>query len=300
MHTISEYLTSAHERERLLACKLIPCMRRALTKPLTARLSQLMWHDMSRSVRKVASQTLGRTGRGRQVHEEILIRLQSGHTTDKIEALRKINAIGIMTDRLLTAYLKCFRDEHTSVRELACRSAQCLFQQYDKLIDSLVFMVKYDPVARLKAMAIRALSLVGERLPDIRKALLWSLQFEVEPMIRTEACHCVIVLFRNPKDEELVDILQERRLLETEPIVRREITAALEQLGCGADRELPIVAKIRGDVARLGDKAMIVRKIRELEAELTLQEDKQRLLWSESDQAELEIVKLLMVHIQTD
>jgi len=247
-----------------------------------------MWHDMSRSVRKVASQTLGRTGRGRQVHEEILTRLQSGHTADKIEALRKINAIGIMTDRLLAAYLKCFRDEHTSVRELACRSAQCLFQQYDKLIDSLVFMVRYDPVARLKAMAIRALSLVGERLPDIRKALLWSLQFEVEPMIRTEACHCVIVLFRNPKDEELVDILQERRLLETEPIVRREITAALEQLGCGADRELPIVAKIRGDVARLGDKAMIVRKIRELEAELQLQKDKQRLLWSESDQADLE------------
>ncbi len=285
---IANYLTSPHERERLLACKLIPCVRRALTKEVTNCLVQLMWYDVSKSVKKVASQTLGRTGRGREVHAEILKRLQGFDPFEKIEALRKINTIGIMTDKMLGAYLKCFRDEHTTIRELACRSSQCIFQQYEQLVESLEFMLKYDPVAKLKAMAIRALSLIGERSPEIRKSLLWSLQFEIDPLIRTEACHCIIILFKNPKDDELINILQERYLLESEPIVRQEIMAALDQLGYNSDRELPILAKIRGDVTKFGDKTMILQKIKDLEAELTLKEDMQRLLWNQSDQIELE------------
>ena len=86
---------SEHERERLLACKLIPCIRRSLTKEVTARLTELMWYDLSRTVKKVASQTLGRTGRGSEVHEEIYKRLLTGDTFEKMEALRKINAIGM-------------------------------------------------------------------------------------------------------------------------------------------------------------------------------------------------------------
>lgn len=218
---VASYLKSEHERERILACKLIPCLRRSIPKHVSTQLSNLMWNDLSRKVKKVASQTLGRVGRGRDVHEEIYQRLVNEDTFQKIEALRKINTIGIMTDKLLKVYLHCFRDEHTTVRELACRSSQCLFQNYDKLIDSLVFMVKYDPVNRLKAMAISALSLIGNKSLEIRKSLLWSLQFEVDPSIRTEACHCIIILFRNPNDSELMDILQERHLLENEPIVRK-------------------------------------------------------------------------------
>jgi hypothetical protein len=126
-----------------------------------------------------------------------------------------------MTDKLLSVYLKCFRDDHTIIRELACKSSQCVFEQYDKLIEALVFMVKYDQVNRLKAMAIRALALIGEYNLEIRKCLLWSLQFELDPSIRTEACHCIILLIKTNKDQELMDLLQERHLLEEEPIVRK-------------------------------------------------------------------------------
>ena len=126
-----------------------------------------------------------------------------------------------MTDKLLTVYLKCFRDEHTSVRELACRSSQCLFESWDELIKALIFMAKYDAVSRLKAMAIRALSLIGDRSEEIRRALLWALQFEIDPLVRTEACHCVIILFKDKNDGELMNVLQERHLLESEPIVQK-------------------------------------------------------------------------------
>lgn len=218
---MAEYLKSEHERERILACKLIPCLKRGITSEVTTRLILLMWYDVSKTVKKVASQTLGRTGRGRIVHDEIYARIVGDDVFEKMQALRTLNAIGIMTDRLLHVYLKCFRDEHTSVRELACRSSQCLFERHDELIKALVFMAKFDPVSRLKAMAIRALSLVGERTEEIRRALLWALQFELDPLIRTEACHCIIILFKNKNDAELLDVLQERHLLEAEPIVRR-------------------------------------------------------------------------------
>jgi hypothetical protein len=54
-----------------------------------------MWNDINKSVKKVAAQTLGRTGKGKQVYDEIYNRLTSNNVTDKLEALKKINHIGI-------------------------------------------------------------------------------------------------------------------------------------------------------------------------------------------------------------
>ena len=53
-----------------------------------------MWNDINTVVKKVASQTLGRTGKGKQVYEEISKRLTSINVSDKLEALKKINHIG--------------------------------------------------------------------------------------------------------------------------------------------------------------------------------------------------------------
>ncbi len=85
MTLTAEYLKSEHERERVLACKLIPCLKRSLTKAVTTRLILLMWYDMSRTVRKVASQTLGRTGRGKIVHDEIYARIAGEDVFEKMQ-----------------------------------------------------------------------------------------------------------------------------------------------------------------------------------------------------------------------
>jgi HEAT repeat-containing protein 4 len=154
---IEEYLDSDHSRERILAAKLIPCMRRSISREATKKLIHLMWYDMNANVKKVAAQTLGRTGRGREVHNEINNRLESKSVFDRIEALKKINFIGIMTNKMINNYLKCFRDDHISVRGLACRSAQCLWEKDQKLIDTIVFMAKYDQVTKLKALAIQSI-----------------------------------------------------------------------------------------------------------------------------------------------
>lgn len=118
----------------------------------------LMWNDLSKQTRKVAAQTLGRTGRGREVHDEIYARLCSDKASDRVEALKIMAFIGIITIKLLEVLLRCFRDDYFSVREWACRVSQNLYEKNDeRLIDALVFMVKYDKASKLRAMAIRSI-----------------------------------------------------------------------------------------------------------------------------------------------
>lgn len=118
-----------------------------------------MWNDTSRQARKVAAQTLGRTGRGKCVHDEVLARLASPLASNRVEALRKINYVGIMTNQMLDVFLKCFRDDYTSVRELACTACQSLVydKSDEKIIDALVHMVRFERAIKLKALAIRSL-----------------------------------------------------------------------------------------------------------------------------------------------
>ena len=67
----------------------------------------------------------------------------------------------------------------------------------------------------------QALGLIGDFSNEIRKCLVWAVQFEKDPLVRTESCHSIILLIKNKKDQELVDILHERHLVEEEPIVRK-------------------------------------------------------------------------------
>lgn len=55
--------------------------------------------------------------------------------------------------------------------------------------------------------------------PAVREALLWALRFEEEQGIRAEACHSIILL--QLKDTEVLEILQNRMLVEEEPVVQQ-------------------------------------------------------------------------------
>lgn len=120
---------------------------------------EIMWNDLTRQARKVAAQTLGRTGRGKCVHDEVLARLASPLASKRVEALQKINYVGIMTNQMLEVFLKCFRDDYTSVRELACTACQSLVYDKsddEKIIEALVHMVRFERAVKLKALAIRS------------------------------------------------------------------------------------------------------------------------------------------------
>ena len=116
-----------------------------------------MWNDPHQSVRKVAGQTLGRTSKGKQVHAEIYRRLSSDNLFDRLQALDKLNFIGILTPSMLEVYLKCFRDNCIAARELAIKVSQNLLRPDERVIDALVYMVKFERVTKLKASAIRSI-----------------------------------------------------------------------------------------------------------------------------------------------
>ena len=126
------------------------------SKRVTKRLSEMMWSDMQKNVRKVAAQTLGRTGKGKVVHDEIQRRLSSANVFDRCKALRKLNFVGVMSPSMLEVFLRCFRDDCVSVRELACKCTPHLLQVDQKIVDALVFMVRFEKALKLKSLATRS------------------------------------------------------------------------------------------------------------------------------------------------
>ena len=65
---------------------------------------------------------------------------------------------------------------------------------------------------------IAALGKIGLPTPAVRSALLWALRFEEEEGVRAESCHSIILL--QLKDTEVLEILQNRMLVEESPVVQ--------------------------------------------------------------------------------
>jgi hypothetical protein len=59
-------------------------------------------------------------------------------------------------------------------------------------------------------------------------------------------------------------------------------------MGYDANKEMPIMTKIRDDIRKMNDKNFIIKKIFEMEKELNFEADKKRLIWSEDKDDENE------------
>lgn len=53
-----------------------------------------MWNDWHEEVRKAAAQSLGKTGHGRYVHDDLKERLTNGTEKIRLDALSKIGHLG--------------------------------------------------------------------------------------------------------------------------------------------------------------------------------------------------------------
>jgi hypothetical protein len=130
-----------------------------------------MWQDTNSSVRRVAGQALGKCGCGQAVHEEVVLRLQSAHWQDRVEALKLIGYLGlffrrnertnsfffpagVLTAKLTQPFLKCFKDDHVSVRDYACRTTYKLQLRDETIRDLLIQCVEFDSVEKVRYSAI--------------------------------------------------------------------------------------------------------------------------------------------------
>ena len=53
-----------------------------------------MWNDWHNEVRKAAAQTLGKTGHGKDVHDELREKIIDGNERERVEAVSKVGHLG--------------------------------------------------------------------------------------------------------------------------------------------------------------------------------------------------------------
>ena len=122
---------------------------------LVHKLTNLMWFDWHTEVRKAAAQALGKTGHGKDVHDDLIDKIKNGNERTRVEAVSKVGHLGIMTAKLIPVFLNCFHDSYVSVRMEACIACSNLRIKDPHVLDQLVFAATYDPIWKIKALAIQ-------------------------------------------------------------------------------------------------------------------------------------------------
>lgn len=256
---IAELLNSNSWKDRVTACAVIPKLNGGVNKDMTQKLSYLMWNDWNKDVRSAAAQALGRTGNGKLVHDALRERILTGNERIKVDALKKLSNLGIMTARLLPALQECFKSEYVSVRIEAAMAAGKLKITDKGVLSSLLRLASEDNSWKVKAHTIKALGSIGVVDEKLIEVLLWAIRYEKVAAVRAEACNAVAVL--GLRDQRLLSVLQDRLVVETEEIVKREAIITLESLGVEPTGDLEMVEAIRQEVRRLCRKDAIVAHI---------------------------------------
>ena len=65
-----------------------------LLQDITNKLADLMWNDWHSEVRRAAAQCLGKTGHGREVHDDLRERILGKDEKIKLEAINKVGQLG--------------------------------------------------------------------------------------------------------------------------------------------------------------------------------------------------------------
>ena len=90
-------------------------------------------------------------------------------------------------------------------------SASCLHYIYPHVPQFDITQVKCN-------VDVSALGKIGVVQREVKDCLLWAMRYEEKPGVRAEACHSIKQL--EIMDEDVVNIIQERLLVESSHIVR--------------------------------------------------------------------------------
>ncbi|MBN3298804.1 HEAT4 protein, partial [Amia calva] len=260
---LAEELNSGNWMNRVLACDTISQLNGPINKDITNKLTFLMWNDWNYRVRQAAAQALGKKGMGREVHDELRVKLEEGPPCWRVEALSLLAKLEIMTAKLLPAFLRCLRDDFVAVRKQACLTASALCIKDELVVNELIRLMQTDPIWEVKVRAINALGKTGYLTPALQKYLLWALHHEEETEVRIASCDAIKALgLSGPKIQHF---LQERLVLESNTLVQRKIEHILKSHGLSLDADRDMVTKIKEQVDRLCTKRVITQKLLMLE-----------------------------------
>ena len=208
---VAERLNSTSWQDRVKACVIIPKLDGGLTKDIANKLSTMMWRDWHKTVRKVAAQTLGKTGNGKLVHNVLLGKLEAEKETTRIEAVAMMGHLGILTAQLLPRFVNLLNDEYVNVRKQACVTARDLRSSNQIVIENLLRLATFDPDWEVKAQAIKSLGSLADKTEEIKKCLLWAMRYEDKPGVRAQACNSLVSL--RYYEDDVKQIIQDRYLV---------------------------------------------------------------------------------------
>lgn len=77
----------------------------------------------------------------------------------------------------------------------------------------------FETILTHSYISVAALGSIGVVDDKLIEVLLWSIRYEKVAVVRAEACNAVAVL--GLRDERLVSVLQDRLVVETEELVKR-------------------------------------------------------------------------------
>ncbi|XP_060595214.1 HEAT repeat-containing protein 4-like isoform X6 [Ruditapes philippinarum] len=279
---VAEQLNSSSWRHKIIACKILPTLRGDINRDITNKLTDLMWNDWHSEVRRAAAQCLGKTGHGRDVHDDLRNRILEGDERIKLEALSKVGQLGIMTAKLLPAFLKCFEDEYVAIRSEVCITCGNIAIKDEEVIAKLIQLATFDNIWKIKALAFQALGKIGVITEQIVDCLLWAVRYEENPGVRAEACHTLKVL--KVKTEEVADVIQDRYLVESNQMVRDELASTLKMFDISASEDMDMVAQIKKEVKKLCTRNIIASQITLNEMDQDKRENLARMIYeSEKD-----------------
>jgi len=281
-YTLAEQLNSSSWRDRVVACQLFPSLQGPLSQDVRNKISHLMWNDWNKDVRTAAARTLGRTGNGKLVHDKLRDRLINGNESEKLDALKKISFLGIMTGRMLPAFLACLQSDYVSLRIEAAKAVSAIRLSHEEVINELLRLGKEEVNWRVKAQCVKAIGLVAKPNENVQDILLWCLRYEREAAVRTEACQAI----RNLKldSERVVDILQDRVDVEEDAAVQREVALTLSQFGHEPTGDLSMVKAVQDEVKKLFNRKDITGAILDQDAQDQFEEKKQKFLMFDEEQ----------------
>ncbi|KAJ6667255.1 hypothetical protein lerEdw1_017233 [Lerista edwardsae] len=243
---LASELNSYQWKNRVLACKVFSRVPGSVSKDVKNKIVQLMWTDWKFDVRQAAAKALGHLQLGKEVHNQLRERLQRGDCQMRVDALSYIGWLKLMTAQLLPCFLQCFSDDFVAVRKEACWAAGALKIKDETVLKCLFKIMQTDPLWKVKALAIRALGLIGQASPRLRELLLWALHYEDDPGVRREACRSIITL--KMKDETVRSTLLQRMILEPNELVKEEVNRAVTVFHYEQEEEHEMIQMIKNKV----------------------------------------------------
>ncbi|KAJ1561526.1 HEAT repeat-containing protein 4 [Nowakowskiella sp. JEL0078] len=176
----------------------------------------MFWNDWCPEVRNVACRALTRLKQGKPVFDWIVKSLQAPEPSKRTDALRCLSSLNLMN---FAAKIR--------LQVLELKLVVCQLKLEDRDLINAVLDRCGDFEWKVRAYAVKAIGLSGNKEPKIREILSWFLLHEVEAAVRAEAVRAVHELGLVIEDSTIRETLLFLNEMDRSDLVRNEAEIVL-------------------------------------------------------------------------